>query len=209
MLRPNPCGRMEEHMNTDDRVQIISSEIVFNDFFRIEKASLRFRKFDGEMSKVVQRLCLHRGDSVAALIFNQDTGMVLLTNQFKYPTYRNGDGWIVEVLAGSVDQGESNEDAMRREILEEAGYRVRDLTEISTFYLSPGGTSERIILYYAEVRNSDHVARGGGVETEGEDIEIREYALSDLWSSLDRGEINDAKTIIALMWLKNRIEKKS
>jgi nudix-type nucleoside diphosphatase (YffH/AdpP family) len=191
---------------TDKRVEIDDTEVVFDDFFKIDKTTLRFERFDGSMSNTVKRLCFVRGDSVAALIFNRDTAKILLTNQFRAPTYRNGDGWITEVLAGSVEKGEPFEEALRREILEEVGYRVGDLTHIYTFYVSPGGTSERIALYYAEVGDGDKIAPGGGAAAEDEDIEILQYTLPEAWQLLDSGQINDAKTLIALMWLRSRKE---
>jgi ADP-ribose pyrophosphatase len=186
------------------KVEIKSKQLVFDGFFKIEEAELRYERFDGTMSETVKRLNLDRGDSVAVLILNLDTQNVILTNQFKYPTYANGDGWIIEVVAGMVNAGEDHEAAVRREVLEETGYKVAGLTHVSTFYVSPGGTSERIILYYAEVRNVDRVASGGGVAAEAEDIELVELPLVDVPQKLESNFIADAKTIVALMWLVHR-----
>ena len=190
------------------KVAIESKKLVFDDFFKIEEAILRYERFDGTMSKSVKRLNLDRGDSVAALILNLDTERVILTNQFKYPTYANGDGWITEVVAGMVGPGEDYEAAVRREVLEETGYKVGSITHISSFYVSPGGTSERIVLYYAEVRNADRVSSGGGLASEAEDIELVEIALADIPQKLDSNSIPDAKTILALMWLMNKKENR-
>jgi nudix-type nucleoside diphosphatase (YffH/AdpP family) len=191
------------------RFEIENIETVFDDFFKIKKATLRFERFDGRMSGTVKRLCLERGDAVAAILFNPGTGTVFLTNQFKYPTcLRDGDGWITEALAGMIDEGETPEDALRREVDEEAGFRIQKMTPIHTFFVSPGGTSERIFLYYVEVSDADRVGPGGGLASEEEDILMLEYTLPEVWELLDRGEINDAKTLIALMWLRNRLEKK-
>lgn len=186
------------------KVVIESKKLVFDGFFKIEEAVLRYERFDGTMSDTVKRLNLDRGDSVGVLILNLDTEKVILTNQFKYPTYANGDGWITEVVAGMVGPGEDYEVAVRREVLEETGYKVDSLTHISSFYVSPGGTSERIVLYYAEVRNADRVSSGGGLASEGEDIELLEIALADIPQKLKSNSIPDAKTILALMWLINR-----
>ena len=92
--------------------------------------------------------------------------------------------------------------------MEEIGYRAGDLTHIATFYVSPGGTSERIMLYYAEVGNTDRVAAGGGLASESEDIQLTEVALPELWRALDAGKILDAKTIIGVMWLRRKLEGK-
>ena len=161
------------------------------------------------MSQSVKRLCLERGDSVAALLFNVDSRQLTLVNQFKYPTYAKGPGWIKEVIAGMVDPDETPETAMRREILEESGYRVCELEHISTFYVSPGGSSERIFLYYATVRNSDRVEAGGGVESEQEDIQLVEMSLEEAIDSIATGELADAKTILAIYWLQNHPPKEA
>lgn len=189
-----------------DDVEIKSKKLIFDDFFKIQEAILRYRRFDGQMSGTVRRLNFERGDSVAAIILNRDTQRVILVNQFKYPTYEKGPGWIYEIVAGVLNANEAPEAAMRREMLEEIGYRADNLTYLFTFYLSPGGSSERIILYYAEVENADRVSRGGGLASEDEDIQLVEFSLPEAWQALESGAIVDAKTIVALMWLRNRFE---
>src|SRR2546421_12150890 len=140
------------------QVEVQKKQIVFHDVFTIQKATVRFQKFNGEMSEPVRRMVFERGDSAAAIIFNRDTQKVLLINQFRYPTYEKGPGWMQEAVAGILEPNETPEDALRRELIEEIGYRAGDLTHISTFYVSPGGSSERITLYYAEVGETDRIA---------------------------------------------------
>jgi nudix-type nucleoside diphosphatase (YffH/AdpP family) len=194
-----------ERMLDMPKVEIDKREIVYSDFFKIESAVLRYERFDGKMSPTMRRLKFERGDSVAALLYNIDTGKVILTNQFKYPTYGKTDGWIIETVAGVLEKGESPEDAIRREILEEVGYKANELDYIATFFLSPGGTSERILLYYAVVQNAGRVSVGGGLSAEGEDIQLIEWDLSDFLGKLASGQLADAKTIIAALWLKNKL----
>jgi nudix-type nucleoside diphosphatase (YffH/AdpP family) len=191
------------------KVEIERKQRVFDDFFKVEEAFVRYEKFDGQMSDHVRRLNFERGDAAAVLIFNRDTQKIILVQQFRYPTYEKGDGWMIEIVAGILGKDEKPEEAVRREVLEETGYQVSELTHIFTFYLSPGGSSERIFLYYAEVMNSDKIASGGGVESEHEDIRILEYSLPEIWQAWHAGEIKDAKTIIALMWLRSRVNKGS
>jgi ADP-ribose pyrophosphatase len=188
------------------RVEIDSQRVIFDDFFRIEEAVLRFERFDGRLSRTVRRLSFERGDAAAALLLNTDTQRVVLTNQFKYPTYVKGPGWVAEVVAGTVEPGEDPAQTIRREILEETGYSVRQLELVATFYASPGGTSERIILYYAEVTVADKIAREGGVATEDEDIQLLEFTFPELWAAMAAGEIVDAKTLVAVMWLRRKLE---
>lgn len=179
--------------------------LVFDDFFRIEEAYLRYERFDGTMSPVVRRLNFERGDSVAALLFNPRTRRIVLVNQFKYPTYEKGPGWMTETMAGMIDGQEDPETAVRREALEETGYRIEKLEHISTFYLSPGGSSERIILYYAEVDDDSRTAAGGGLATEDEDIANVELTVEEALAQIESGELADAKTILAIYWLRNRL----
>jgi nudix-type nucleoside diphosphatase (YffH/AdpP family) len=183
------------------KVDIQGKRQVFDDIFRIEEATLRYQRFDGTMSSTFRRLNFVRGDSAAAIVLNTDTERVILTDQFRYPAYENGPGWITEIIAGMVDGDDSPEDTIRREILEETGYQTGHLKHITTFYVSPGGTSERVVLFYAEVTNEDKIGKGGGIEVEGEDIQLVEPSLEELRSMMDSGAIADAKTIIGALWL--------
>ena len=151
------------------------------------------------------RLNLDRGDSVAAILHDEKEDKVILTEQFRYSTYEKGPGWMIELPAGIIDVGrnETPEATMQREIMEESGYRVQTLHHVSTFYPSPGGSSERIYLYYASVTPKDRVAAGGGLVESGEDIRRLFLSVADALAMVVAGEIVDAKTIIALQWLQN------
>jgi nudix-type nucleoside diphosphatase (YffH/AdpP family) len=191
------------------KVEVQDKRIVFDDVYKIEEAHVRFEKFNGEMSDTIRRLVFERGDSAAALIFNTDTQNVILTDQFRYPTYERGPGWLYETVAGVIDDGEQPEEAIRREIREEIGYATHALVPIASFYVSPGGSSERISLYYAEVNNADQISAGGGLASENEDIALVHMTLPELWQALDNGEIIDAKTLIAAQWLRNKLQQPS
>jgi nudix-type nucleoside diphosphatase (YffH/AdpP family) len=188
------------------KVEIENKRTLFKDVFTITETNLRFEQFKGSMSDTVRRLVFERGDSVAALLFNRDTQRVILTEQFRFPTYEKGPGWLYEVVAGMIDKGEHAEDAMRREIREEIGYQTHELAHIATFYVSPGGSSERIVLYYAEVDDADRISAGGGKASEHEDIRQVDLTLPELWSALENNTILDAKTLIAVQWLKNHLK---
>lgn len=195
------------HDNQPQAVEIERRETVFDDVFQIEEAYLRHERFDGSMSETVRRLSFERGDGVAALVVNTDAQTVLFVEQFRYPTLKKGNGWIVEVIAGMLEPDESPEACIRREILEETGYRARTLRHVSTFYTSPGGTSERIHLYYGEVTDAGKVAAGGGADHEGEDIRVVAMPLREVWDALVGGRFQDAKTLIALWWLKDKVKR--
>ena len=186
------------------KVEIHDRQRVFDGFFKIEQVKLKYERFDGSMSPLITRLNFERGDSVAAAVFNIDTQKVILVNQFKYPSYEKGPGWITELVAGMIDPGESSEEAIRREIREEIGYETTRVEHINTFYVSPGGSSERIVLFYAEVENSSSRGPGGGLASEAEDIRVIELTLPEVRQMLMSKAIEDAKSIIALTWLQGR-----
>jgi nudix-type nucleoside diphosphatase (YffH/AdpP family) len=191
------------------KVQIQQKKRILDDFFKVEEVHLRYERFDGQMSPVVRRLNFERGDSVAAIIFDPKSQHILLVNQFKYPAYEKGQGWITETVAGMLDEDESPESAARREVEEETGYKVLKLEHISTFYVSPGGSSERIILYYAEVEETNKIKAGGGLAGENEDIMTVELSLAEALQQIQSGEIADAKTIVGILWLHNRFTQNS
>lgn len=177
------------------------SEVFRQAVFTIIQAHLQYERYDGTLSSRLVRLNLERGDSVAAVIHNPADDSLLFTEQFRYPTHSKGPGWLLEIAAGMIDKDEPPADAMRREAVEETGYDISTLHYISTFYLTPGGSSERIHLYYARIQPGARVEEGGGVAGEGEDIRNIYLSVDEALERLVRGEYEDAKTIIGLQWL--------
>jgi ADP-ribose pyrophosphatase len=187
------------------KVSIEQKRYIFEDIFKVEEALLRHEKFNGEMSNELRRISLERGDSVAVLVFNLTTNKIILISQFRYPSYKKGNGWLTETIAGMVDPGEEPEESAGREVQEETGLDISTLEHIATFYPSPGGSSERIHLYYSEVSGEQAKYKGtGGLISEGEDIKAEELSLEEALSRIKSGEIMDAKTIIGIYWLENR-----
>lgn len=190
------------------KVLIDRKRYILDDFFKIEEAYLRFEQFNGEMSPLVRQLTLERGNSVAVLVFNRSTEKLILISQFRYPTYRNDGGWTIEAIAGMVDPGETPEESARRELQEEIGLNIDKLESITAFYPSPGGSSEKIHLYYSEVSGEQaNYKKTGGLRAVGEDIKVIELTLAGALAKIKTGEIADAKTIIGIYWLENRREK--
>jgi nudix-type nucleoside diphosphatase (YffH/AdpP family) len=189
------------------RAVIARQQRLFDDFFKIDELLVTHRQIDGTTSSVQRRLVFERGDSVAVLLFNRDRRAVVLVEQFKAPTLiarrrddpATTDGWLVEPLAGMIDTGEAPEAAAIRETLEETGYRIREPELIGRFFVSPGGTSERVFLYFAEVGDADRVGMGGGIDDE--DIQVLEIGLEELFA---RGLVEDTKLAIGVYWLQNR-----
>jgi nudix-type nucleoside diphosphatase (YffH/AdpP family) len=183
---------------------------VFDDFFKIDELAVRHERTDGAMSAVRSSLVFERGDSVAVLLFDAQRRCVILVGQFRVPVLvgrrrddsSTTDGWLVETVAGMIDANETPETTAIRETFEETGYRVRDLQLIGRFFVSPGGASERLFLYFAKVSDSDRLGTGGGIDDE--DIKIVWMPLNDLFDQLARGAIEDAKLAIAAFWLLSR-----
>jgi len=188
------------------KVEVISRRRVFDDFFKIDEAKLRFERYDGTMSEAVRRLNFERGDSAAALLFDARSRIVYLIEQFMYPTLAKAGGWLQTVVAGMIE-GETPAEAIRREILEEAGFAVERIEPIADFFVSPGGSSERIFLFCALVSDGARVGEGGGVATEHEDIRLVPVTLDDFLARLAAHGFADAKTIVAGYWLKDNLAR--
>ena len=186
---------------------------------RVIRATLQYRRFDGRMSNPVTRINFERGDSVGVLLYDPDQDAVILVRQFRFPVYagldpaaRSGEGarqaWLLEIVAGVQDEGLSVREVANKELLEEAGYKVKgELQPMAIVYPSPGGTSERIHLFLGEVNADRRAGKGGGVVAEGEDTQIVVLPLDAAMDMVSRGEINDAKTVIALQYLALRRAK--
>jgi len=144
---------------------------------------------------------LHRGDAAAILLHDPSANLVLLCEQFRAPTLEHGSGWLVELPAGMVDDGETPLAGITRETLEETGQVVSNPHLISTVYASPGGSSERIHIFYDCVELQTDLPQFGGLESEDEDIRIMLMDVNEALDQLHKGEIADAKTVIALLWL--------
>ena len=186
------------------RVDIESRQQVYDGFFQLEEVVLRHERFDGSMSAPMSRLNLERGDGAAVVLHDPTRRVLTLVRQFRYPTWEKGPGWTLELVAGVIDAGRDPADVARAEAREETGYDIGALESLGTFYLTPGGSSERIFLYYAAVDQSMRIAEGGGLAHEGEDIEIVEMSEQQAWRALDEQRVIDAKTLVGLMWLRRR-----
>ncbi len=184
-----------------ERTEVHGRRRLLDDFFKVDEAEVSFERADGSMTPPARRLVFERGDSVAAVVVHRESHSLLFTEQFRFPTLGKGSGWLLEVIAGMIDSGESPEAALRREIEEELGFAVARLEPISTFFVSPGGSSERIWLYYAEVTDLGRLSAGGGVAAEQEEIRIVRLSPDAAQAALREGRLPDAKTIIGLQWL--------
>jgi GDP-mannose pyrophosphatase NudK len=181
-----------------EKVRMISSELIARNWGEVKKHTFELQRRDGSWQRQV-RETYDRGHGAAVLLYNLDKRTVILTRQFRFPAWFNGDEtpWLVEVPAGKLD-GDDPLSCARKEAEEETGYRVHDLTLVAAPYMSPGSVTERLWLYVGQYDASARVSEGGGLAEEGEDIETLELPFSDAMAMLDRGEIADGKTIILL-----------
>jgi ADP-ribose pyrophosphatase len=188
------------------KVKLQRERVVYNDFFKIFVGRLRFEKFNGQMSALVRRLCLERGDAVAVVLFNRTKKTLILIEQFRYPVYRalkKKNGWLCELVAGVVEKGEAPKEVVAREVMEEVGYQIKNIKPLICIHSSPGALSERVYIYYAEV--AKQVNQGGGLPSEHEDIRILELPVKKVYKMLQQGQIVDAKTLIGLLYARKRV----
>jgi ADP-ribose pyrophosphatase len=186
--------------------EIINKERAYNGYFKIDRYKIRHDTFTpGESIQKILEV-FERGDSCAILIFEKDTNSLLFINQFRLPVAIKESGWIVDLVAGKIDEGEEPLPCILREVAEEIGYEIKSAQLISSFYVSPGGSSEKIFLFYAETNSGDKVNEGGGKKGEGEDIQLVRIPVKEISDQLN--QFIDAKTIIAIQWyLMNKMKK--
>ena len=183
-----------------DDVEIIDSRSAWRGFFEIRALTLRHRLFGG-WGKPLTREVFVRGPAVGLLPYDAQRDEVLLVEQFRVGALEGGRSpWLTELVAGIIDTDESPEDVARREAQEEAGLSVLALEPVAEYFSSPGGSDEYFYLYCGQCALE---AAGGlhGLADEGEDIRAAVYAADTAFAMLDRGDINNAHTVIALQWL--------
>ena len=182
-------------------VLLENRETKFSGYFSVETVTLRHRLFAGGWSSSIRRELFQRGDAVGVLPWNPHTDEVVLIEQFRVGAMRDADNpWMLELIAGIVESGESDSSVAHREAEEEAGCELHRLELIATFFPSAGACSEQIRLFIGETTGADH-GSVKGLAGEHEDILVHQIARSEALAMLSRGEINNGHTLIALQWL--------
>ncbi|MDX1684290.1 MAG: NUDIX domain-containing protein [Saprospiraceae bacterium] len=179
--------------------QILDKEYIHRGFFDLAKVRVEHSTYDQEVM-VKEHEILETGDSVALVLYEKDTGTLLFTEQFRPAITVHDNDWLLEIVAGRIEEGESPKKTIRREAEEEIGYRLDNLQSIGTFYMSPGTSDERIHIYYAEVNSEDRIHQGGGSTQEDEDIRLVKLNADQIKEMLISRQIIDAKTMIGLQW---------
>jgi len=185
-----------------EQIKIIKEELLSDNWYTLKKYTYEISKQDG-IRHIQTREVYDRGNGAVILLYNQEFKTVILTRQFRLPSFVNGNtrGVLIEACAGLLDQ-DNPEEAIRRETEEETGYRIKEVRKIFDSYMSPGSVSEILYFFIAEYDPSMKVHAGGGVEHEQEDIEVLEISFDKAYDMITTGEIKDAKTIMLLQYMK-------
>ncbi|WP_293885368.1 GDP-mannose pyrophosphatase NudK [Sphingobacterium sp. UBA1498] len=183
-------------------IEIIKTEILSDNWYTLKKVTYQYSKPDGTVQQQ-SREAYDRGNGAVILLYNISYQTVILTRQFRIPTYINGNesGMLIEACAGLLDQ-DSPQDCIRRETEEETGYQIKEAKKIFEAYMSPGSVTEILHFFIAEYTTNMKVSDGGGLEEEEEHIEILEIKIQDALHMIDTGEIKDGKTIMLLQYIK-------
>jgi len=185
-----------------DKVKILKTEILSDNWYILRKLTYEYFKKDG--SRQVQiREVYDRGNGATILLYNRKLKTVILTRQFRLPTFVNGNknGMLIEACAGLLDK-DNAEDCIKRETEEETGYKVTDVKKVFEAYMSPGSVTEILYFFIAEYSKEMKVTEGGGVDHEEENIEVLEVTFDAAMKMMETGEIKDAKTIMLLQHIK-------
>lgn len=187
----------------NERVRITGEKILSDNFYTLKNITYELRRTDGRWQKQ-EREAYAGGNGVTALLYNKQNRTVLMTRQFRLPAYLNKhDGFMIETPAGMLD-GEPPEQRVRAEVEEETGYRADNLEKVLELFMSPASVTERVHFFIGEYHPANRVGDGGGLDEEGEDIEVFELAFDEALAMVARGEIVDAKTVILLQYMQLR-----
>ncbi len=186
-------------MSLADRVRILDVKLLSDNWYVLKTTHFEFRRRDGRWQEQ-RRETYDRGNGAAILLYNLAARSVVLTRQFRYPAFVNGlDDLLIEVPAGLLDDA-SPEECIRAEAEQEAGYRVREARQVMHAFMSPGSVTERLHFFVAEYDSADRIGAGGGLEAEGEDIEVFECDVDTALAMVADGRIADGKTIMLLQY---------
>jgi GDP-mannose pyrophosphatase NudK len=186
----------------NNNITIINDEILSNNWYTLKKITYQIVQKNGTIA-THQREAYDRGNGAAILLYNVQQQTIILTKQFRLPTFINGNasGLLIEVCAGLLDK-DNAEDCIKRETEEETGYKIKDVIKIFEAYMSPGSVTELLHFFIAAYTPSMKTSEGGGLQHEQEDIEVLELHIDIAMKMLVSGQIKDAKTIMLLQYIK-------
>lgn len=192
---------------TPENIEVVEVKPLYKKFFRADDYFLKYPRYDGTMSRTISREVMERGHAVGVLLYDPLKDTVILVEQFRAGVYLAGEyPWVVECVAGIIDEGETPEEVAVREAQEESGCEVLDLVPILKYFSSPGGLTETIQLYCGRIDSGTH-GTIEGLEEEAEDIRVLLWTAEEAIHALNDGKINNAVTVIALQWFVMNREK--
>ncbi|MGV2290367.1 NUDIX domain-containing protein [Trinickia sp. YCB016] len=187
----------EPAQSTADRVRILDTQVLSDDWYLLKKTTFDFLRRDNVWQRL-SRETYDRGNGATVLLHDRRRDTVVLTRQFRFPAFVNGhDGMLIEAPGGLLDNA-SPEERIRAEVEEETGYHVQHVEKVFEAFMSPGSVTEKLFFFVADYESTSKIGPGGGVESEGEDIEVIELPLDDALAMIREGDIVDGKTIMLL-----------
>ena len=183
-----------------NNIKIIQTDILSDNWYTLKKIIFEATKKDGFVLQL-SREAYDRGNGATILLYNTESKTVILTRQFRMPTYINGNesGLLIECCAGLLDKNNA-EDCIRRETEEETGYQITNVKKVFEAYMSPGSVTEMVYFFVAEYTKDMKVSEGGGLDHENENIEVLELPFTAALQMIQTGEIKDGKTIMLLQY---------
>ncbi|RKR08705.1 nudix-type nucleoside diphosphatase (YffH/AdpP family) [Flavobacterium sp. 90] len=184
------------------KIKVTETKLLSDNWYILNKVTFDYEMKDGKIESHIREV-YDRGNGAAILLYNTLKKTVILTRQFRLPTFLNGNktGMMIEVCAGLLDQ-DNAEQAVIRETEEETGYRLKKVQKVIETYMSPGSVTEILYLFVGEYDETMKVNEGGGLDAEQENIEVLEYTFDEAYAMIESGEITDAKTILLLQHAK-------
>ncbi|MBD8570650.1 MULTISPECIES: GDP-mannose pyrophosphatase NudK [Pseudomonas syringae group] len=192
---------MTHPVATKDRVRIKQVEVLSDNWYVLRKTTYDFLGRDGTWS-TLSRETYDRGNGATILLYSRLKQTIVLTRQFRFPAFVNEhDGMLIETCAGLLDRDDPPT-CIRKETQEETGYRIQEVRKVFEAFMSPGSVTERLYFFVGEYFDEDKRSAGGGLQDEGEEIEVLELPLDEALAMIDTGEICDGKTIMLLQYAK-------
>lgn len=178
-------------------IRIIHDVVLSNDWYSLKKYTFDIQRRNGDWQRQTREV-YDRGNGATILLYNRDRRTIILTRQFRFPVFVNGhDGYLIETAAGLLDNM-APEERIKAEAEEETGFKVSSVQKVFEAYMSPGSVTEKLYFYIAEYDAGNKQSAGGGIEEEGEDIEVLELSLDAALAAIESGLIVDGKTIMLL-----------
>ncbi|HCR3980990.1 TPA: GDP-mannose pyrophosphatase [Kluyvera ascorbata] len=185
------------------KIRIIKTDTLSDDWYVLKKYTFELQRQNGEWQRQ-SREVYDRGNGATILLYNRERRTVILTRQFRFPTYMNGyPGYLIETAAGLLDNMDA-ESRIKAEAEEETGFRLANVQKVLEAFMSPGSVTEKLHFFIAEYTARDKVSTGGGLAAEGEDIEVLEMAFDEALAAIDSGAIVDGKTIMLLYYVAHK-----